>query len=187
MIGLCRRELDARALLDLGAERIEPAVLDRVFEPRVLAVRAVAPVALHGDHRLGDLHRIFGAAEAHDVGGARIGVGLAVGHAHAAADGHVPAGDVAGLVRDRDEAEVVREDVDVVRRRHRDHDLEFARQVGLAVDRLHHLLLAARDALAVEPDLAIGRRVRQQMIGDRARQRERFRMRARLLRQHDCT
>ena len=134
-----------------------------------------------------DLHHVFGAAEAHDLGDARIGVGLAMGHAHAAADGHVPAGDVAGLIRDGDVAEVVREDVDVVRRRHRHHDLEFARQIGLAVDRLDHLPLAARDALAVEPDLAIGRRVRQQMVGDRARQCERCRMRARLLRQHDCT
>ena len=114
---------------------------------------------------------VFGAAEAHDLGDARIGVGLAMGHAHAAADRHVPAGDVAGLVRDGDVAEVVREDIDVVRGRHRHHDLEFARQVGLAVDRLHHLVLAARDALAVEPDLAIGRRMRQQVVGDRARQR----------------
>ena len=106
-----------------------------------------------------------------------------MGHAHAAADGHVPAGDVAGVIRDRDVAEVMREDIDVVRGRHRHHDLEFARQIGLAVDRLDHLAFAARDALAVEPDLAIGRRMRQQMIGDRARQLERRRMRARLLRQ----
>ena len=98
----------------------------------------------------------LGRAEAHDVGGARIGVRLAVGHAHAAADGDVPAGDLAVLVEDGDEAEIVREDVDVVRRRHRDHDLELARQVGLAVDRLDLLLLAAGDLLAVEPDLAIG-------------------------------
>ena len=51
-------ELHAGALLDLGAERIEPAVLDGVFEPRVLAVGAVAPVALHRDDRLGDRDRL---------------------------------------------------------------------------------------------------------------------------------
>ena len=146
----------------------------------MLAVGAVAPVALHGDDRFGDLHRVLGLAEAHHVGGARISVGLAMGHAHAAADGDVPARDVAVLVEDGDEAEIVREHVDVVRRRHRDHDLEFPRQIGLAVDRLDDLILAAGDLLAVEPDLAIGRRLRRQMVGDRARQIERRRMRARL-------
>ena len=91
--GLRRRELHAGAALDFGAEGIQAAVLDGVFEPRVLAVLAVAPVALHGDDGFGDLHRIGGRAETHDVGGARISVRLAMGHAHAAADGHVPAGD----------------------------------------------------------------------------------------------
>ena len=159
--GLGGCELHAGAALDLGAEGIEAAILDRVLEPRVLAVGAVAPVALHGDDRFGDRHRIFGRAEAHDIGGARISVRLAMGHAHAAADRDVPAGDVAVVVEDGDEAEIVREHVDVVRRRHRHHDLEFARQIGLAVDRLDHLVLAAGDAFAVEPDLAIGRRARQ--------------------------
>ena len=50
-------ELHARALLHLGAEGIEAAVLDGVFEPRVLAIRPVAPVALHRDDRLGDRER----------------------------------------------------------------------------------------------------------------------------------
>ena len=122
----------------------------------MLAVGAVAPVALHRHHGFGDGDRVLGSAEAHHVGGARIGVRLAVGHAHAAADRDVPAGDVAGLVEDGDEAEIVREHVDVVRRRHRDRDLELPRQVGLAVDRLDRFRLAARDLLAVEPDLAIG-------------------------------
>ena len=137
----------------------------------MLAVRAVAPVALHGDDGFGDRHRVGGRAEAHHVGGARISVRLAMGHAHAAADRDVPAGDRAGIVEDGDEAEIVREYVDVVRRRHRHHDLEFPRQIGLAVDRLDHLLLAAGNALAVQPDLAIGRRARQQMIRDRTRER----------------
>ena len=52
---LCRRQLDAGAALDFGAEGIEPAILDGIFEPRMLAVLAVAPVALHGDDGLGDL------------------------------------------------------------------------------------------------------------------------------------
>jgi len=67
----------------------------------------------------------------------------------------------------------MRIDVDVVRRRHGDDDLELARQVGFAVDRLDDLLLATGDALAIEPDLAIGRRARQQMVGQGTGERER--------------
>ncbi len=100
-----------------------------------------------------------------------------MGHAHAAADRDVPALQRAGLVERRDEAEVLGEDVDVVVRRHRDHGLELPRQVRAAVDRLDHLLLAADDLLAVEPDLAIGLRLRQEMIGDVFRQRVSRRMR----------
>src|SRR5207244_10937742 len=82
--GLGLAELDPAPTLDLGAEGIEPAVLDRVFEPCVLALRAVAPVALHGDNRLGHRNRVLRPAEADNIGGARIGLGLAMGHAHAA-------------------------------------------------------------------------------------------------------
>ena len=70
------------------------------------------------------------------LGGARIGFRLAVRHAHAAADRDIPARDLSGCVDDGDEAEIVGENVDVVRRRHRDDDLEFARQISPAVDRL---------------------------------------------------
>ena len=65
----------------------------------MLAVGAVAPVALHRDDGFGDRDRVPRLAEAHHVGGARIGLRLAVGHAHAAADGHVPAGDIAASSR----------------------------------------------------------------------------------------
>ena len=85
-------------------------------------------------------------------------------HAHAAAGGHVPAGDLVRVVEDRDETEVVREYVDIVRGRHRHHDLEFPRQVGLSVDRLDHVGLTARNFLAVEPDLAIGAGTQLQVI-----------------------
>ena len=76
----------------------------------------------------------------------------------------------------------MREDIDVVDRRHRHHDLELARQIGLAIDRLHYLILAADDTFAVEPDLAIGRRARRQVRGDGARKVDCRGMRARLIR-----
>src|SRR6266536_5210278 len=87
----------ADAALDLGAERSKAAVLDGIFEPSMLAVRPVAPVALHGDDRFGDRDRIPRAAEAEQVADARIGVGLAMGYPHAAADHHVEAFQVAAL------------------------------------------------------------------------------------------
>ena len=67
--------------------------------------------------------------------------------------------------QDRDEAQVLREHVDVVVGRDGDHRLELPRQVGLAVDRLV-LGLTARDLLALEPDLAVGAGLRQQVLAD---------------------
>ena len=120
-----------------------------------LRLAAIAEVALHEHHLLGDVDRLLGPAEAHDVGGAREGLGLAVGHAHAAADGDVVADHLAVLARDGDEAQVLGEHVDVVGRRHRDHGLELARQVVPAVDRLL-VDLRVDHLLAVQPDLVIG-------------------------------
>ncbi len=134
----------------------------------MLAVAAVAPIALHGDGCFRDGDGVAGRAKSQNVGGARIGVGLAVGHSHAAADRDVPALDLTFVVEDRDIAEVVGVDVDVVRRRNRDHRLEFARQISLAVNRLHDLVVTTDDLLAIEPDLAIGRRAWGQVVGNRA-------------------
>src|SRR5690606_22118951 len=106
----------------------------RVLEARVLAVRAIAEIALHADDVLGDGERLRDGAEADDVADARVRRGLAVGRAHAAADDHVETGELPALL-DGDEAEIVREDVDVVRRRYGERDLELARHVGIAVDR----------------------------------------------------
>ncbi len=163
-----RRQGVAEPTLDLGAEPVDAAILDRVFEPRVLAVRPIAEVALHQHHLLGHIDRLLGQAKAHDVGGPGKRLGLAVGHAHAAADRDVVADHAAGLIRDRDEAQIMGEHVDVVAGRHRHHDLELSRQVVGPVDRL--LGLAAKDLLAVEPDLVIGAGARRQMVADRARQ-----------------
>src|SRR3974390_614715 len=78
---LGRREHDVGAALDLGAESIQPVVLDGVFEPRVLTVFPIAPVALPGDHRFGDRQHILVFAETYDIGDAWISIALAVGHA----------------------------------------------------------------------------------------------------------
>ena len=80
----------------------------------MLAVGAIAEVALHQHDFFGDIDRLLGRAEAHDVGGARIGFRLAVRHAHAAADRDIPADHLALRIGDGDEAQVLREHVDVV-------------------------------------------------------------------------
>ncbi len=157
-------ELVAQTLLDLGAEVAESAILDRVLEAGAFAAVAIAPVALHGDDLLGNVDRLLRRAEAHHISGAREGVDLAVRHAHAATDGDVPADQLALLVGDGDIAQVVRVDVDVVRRRHGDDGLELTREVVDAVDRL--LVLLGRSTLVdhlltVEPDLVIGAGLRQ--------------------------
>ena len=140
---------------------------DRVFQPRMLAVRTVAVVALHGHHLLRHVHRLLRRAESDHVAGAREGVRLAMGHPHAAADDHVVADDPPVLF-DRNEAEIVGEHVHVVVRRQCNGDLEFARHVGAAVDRFV-FLLAAGQLFAVDPDLVPGAASRQQMRADRLR------------------
>ena len=68
----------------------------------------------------------------------RIGVvGPGVAHAHPAAGEHDEPGQLAGetLAQGRDDADVVRMDVDAVVARPGDADLELARQVGVAVQR----------------------------------------------------
>ena len=69
------------------------------------------------------------------LGQVRKGVGVAVRHAHAAADQHVVADDPA-VLDDGQQAEVLGVDVDAVVVRQRQAGLELARQVDLAVERL---------------------------------------------------
>jgi hypothetical protein len=92
-----------------------------------------------------------------------------VGHAHAAADGDVPAQDLAVAAHDGDEAQVVREHVDVVVGRDGDYGLELTRQVGTAVDGLVVDRVLAHDPLAVEPELAVGAGLGQEMRADPGR------------------
>jgi hypothetical protein len=48
-------------------------------------------VALRGDHRFGDRDDLVGGGEADDIAEPRIGLGIAVGRAHAAANADVVA------------------------------------------------------------------------------------------------
>jgi len=73
------------------------------------------------------VHGLGGGAEAEDIAKARVGGLVAVGLAHAAADGDVEAGEFF-VFDDGDVGEVLRVDVHVVARGDGHADLEFARR-----------------------------------------------------------
>ena len=87
---------------------------------------------------------------------------------------HVPPLDFAARADMRHEPDIMREDVHIVVRRHRDHDLELARQVGRPE---HRLLLRPGHPLLADPDLVPRPRFRQQPIAQAMRQPQRRRMR----------
>src|SRR3546814_18126812 len=83
------------------------------------------------------------------------------GPPHAAADGNDEAFE-ASRPRDGDQTEILRIDVDVVRRRNDEADLELTRHVGGSVKGL--LCFRARHPLLAIPDLMIGARPGDHML-----------------------
>ena len=126
-----RLERESQALEQFGLEPVHAAIGDGVLEARVFAIGAIAEVALDHDHGLGHLEHLVGREEADDVREARIGLRLAVRGAEAAAHHEVEAEQLAlfqaFVIQDGDEAQILREDVHVVVRRHHDGRLELAR------------------------------------------------------------
>ena len=135
-----RSERTARALFDLRAQPVDPALLEQVLEAGARPVVAVAVVALRGDDRLDDVADLARRHPSHGLREQRIGVvGPVVGHAHPAAGEHHVARQLAGrpLRERRHDADVVGVDVDAVVARPGDGDLELAWEVRRSVDRLH--------------------------------------------------
>ena len=130
----------------------------------MLAVGTITVIALDGDDRLRHVHRVLRLAEADHVAGTRVGLGLTVGHPHAAANHDVVTDDSIAL-HDRDKAEIMGENIDIVMRRQCDGDLEFARQVGTAENRFI-LDLATGNLFLIQPDLVPSSGARQQMARD---------------------
>ena len=154
----------AVVLLDLGADPIEAAIVDDIFQAGPLAIGAVAVVALGADDGFDD-GKQFGRVDAAEGGGdSRVGLRLVVGHAHAAADAYDPAGDLPVLDLG-DEADVVGENVDRVVGRMGDADLELAGQEGRAIQRLILGFLAG--ILAEDEDLVVGPRAGEQDGGQK--------------------
>ena len=143
--GSQRLERVAEVFFDLVSNRVEAPVVDEVLHAGDFAVGPVAEIALHFDDRDAQIDGPLGVDVAHRQrdGGKRF---LRAGRdAEAAADEHVVADDVPVLAN-RQQAEVVGIDVDAVVARQADRDLEFPRQIGLAVDRLDRIVAGHRAA-----------------------------------------
>src|SRR5439155_433986 len=87
-----RRQCAAQPLLHLRAEPVEAPIVQQILEARVPAVAAVAVVALHRQHRLGDLDHVFRCGKPQRIGESRVGDLLAVGHPQPPTDQHVESG-----------------------------------------------------------------------------------------------
>ncbi len=165
---LCVGKFVADAILEFLAEPLGALFLEDILEPRVLAIRAVAKVAMHGEHAARNFHELLGRDESDHVRDAREGLREAVRAALPAADGEIVADDFSALL-DGDVAEAIREDVHVVQRLEREGGLEFARQVRAAVERIHEVLVLRGlevELHALDPDRVIRLRLRHQRLGD---------------------
>ena len=149
-----RLQIVAEVFVELRQNPVRAVVIDCIFHPRVLALRAAAEIALHQHYFLCHIGDLIDRAETDHIREPRIGILRAVGHAHPAADRDIEADQLSAL-DDGDERQAVRVDIDIVRWRHRDGDLEFPRQVGLAVDRLE-ILLARFHFFTIQPNLVVG-------------------------------
>ena len=150
------------------AELLDAPVVDDVLDAGALTVGPVAVVAEQLQHSLGRLQDVAGRDVADRLGAHREGVGVAVRHAHAAADEDVVADD-AIVLDDGEQAEVLGIDIDDVVVRQRQPGLELARQIDVAVDRLgvgRVVRRRGRQHLAVEPNLVIRPAARREPVGD---------------------
>ena len=103
-------------------------------------------VPLDGYDPLGHRDGLVGRAEGNDFGETRKSLFIPMGHAHSATDGDIKAEQLT-IFDNRDEAEAVREDVDVVIRRNGHGDLELTRQVGSTVKWFNFVALAVERTL----------------------------------------
>ena len=137
---------------------------DHVFEAGVTAVAAVAMIAVQPHHRCGGFEKILRLDEGHRGGEPRIGLRVVVGHPVTAAEQEIVAGEVVPFEQ-RHDREVVGQDIDRVVLGDGETDLEFARQIALAVERVGVLRRAVAFApgSTFDPDLVIAAGARQQV------------------------
>lgn len=89
---------------------------------------AVTVIPLDKHDLFGDGAALVRCKEADDCASARIRLLVTVCDAHTTADRDIEAGQLSVLVHDRDESDIVREDVDVVHWRNSDGDFELKQE-----------------------------------------------------------
>src|SRR6516162_2391686 len=115
-----------------ATEFLHAPIVDEVFDARPSAVAAVAMIAEKLDDGLGSLEGPGGRHITDRLGEKRKGVGVAVRHAHAAADQDVVAQN--GLIfRDGQKPKILGIDIDGIVLGKCQPGLEFSRQIYLAV------------------------------------------------------
>src|SRR5688572_12636414 len=98
----------------------------------MLAIRTVAVVALRSQDGFAHEVDLVARDETDDVGQPWKRLGVAMTHRETATDGDVVADEVL-IFDDRNEAKIIGENIDIVRRWQREARLEFARQIRRAV------------------------------------------------------
>ena len=162
-------ECDSKALAQSRFDRLDAEAANRVFPSRRAPVAPLAMLALYRRDRAHRLEHLLALHDAEVKRQQRHRVGLIVRRAHPAAAVEIVAGDLAPFDA-REEADVLRQQIDAVVVRMRKADFELARQVLRAVDRLLgvqrcHLL----PVLIGEKHLVVGRTPRRHLARHRMR------------------
>src|SRR5690606_41407984 len=118
----------------------------RVCEAGAMAVLAIAEIALDAHHDFGELGGLRRDDESERFGQTRIAVGTTVELAHAAANADIETNQCA-VIDNSDEAEILSEHVDIVNRWNGKPDLEFARQIKVAIDQIGRASCREREEL----------------------------------------
>ena len=134
------------------------------------AVAAVAMVAVQPHDGRRSVQQILGLDKGDRGREARVGLRVVVGHPVPAAEQEIVPGEPVALEQ-RHDRQIVGQHVDRVVLGDREADLEFARQIALAVERvgLFGGALVLLPWRAVDPDLVIGAGPRQEMARQPAR------------------
>ena len=151
------------AFANFLAEPVHALLGDHILQARMLAIRAVAEITVHRQHRLGYFNEIFRLEESHHIRHARIGLLIVMAHAHAPASGEVVTDQLAVLL-DCDKAHAVGKHIRVVQRRDYKRHLEFPRQIRFAIQRILMIIVLQLERLALHPDLMISLGRRQKRV-----------------------
>mmetsp|Transcript_126309 Transcript_126309/g.351960 ORF Transcript_126309/g.351960 Transcript_126309/m.351960 type:complete len:271 (-) Transcript_126309:1677-2489(-) len=135
LVRALRLELLPESVLHLLTVPIWAVVLHGVLDAGMLAICAVSKVALHGHHNLAHVLRVTRQAESDDLGEPGEGLLVVVCEAETAANCDIEALQLAAL-NYSNEANAMREDVNIVGRWDGHCNLELAREVRLPVERL---------------------------------------------------